>query len=72
MRMTGTEKSVVVSILMIVAFSILATIGWGMNIYKLCTSDFEAPYKSEIVRGVGVAVAPVGWVVGYMTIDDEN
>ena len=42
------------------------------NIYKLCHNDFEAPYKSEIIRGVGIFIAPVGVIAGYMTIGDEN
>lgn len=50
---------------------VAAIIGWGMNIYKLTKCDFEAPYKAEIVRGLGVfPVVPMGAIVGWMDIDD--
>lgn len=44
--------------------------GWLMNVYKLTECDFNAPYKAEIIRIVGVAVPPVGVVVGWMDIED--
>lgn len=44
--------------------------GWLFNVYKLATSNFEAPYKNEIIRGIGVVVAPLGAVVGYINMDD--
>lgn len=47
-------------------------IGWGVNIYKLCVADFEAPYKTEIIRGIGIPVFFVGGIVGYMDIGEEN
>lgn len=39
--------------------------GWVMNIYKLTQCDFEAPYKAEVIRVVGI-IPPVGAIVGYM------
>lgn len=50
----------------------LGVIGCVMNIYKLVTSDFEEPYKSEIVRGIGIPVFIVGAVIGWMDIGDEG
>jgi len=47
---------------------ILYAVGWIGNIVKLCHNDFEAPYKSEVIRGCGVVVGPVGAIVGYMDI----
>lgn len=52
-------------------FSILIT-GWFMNIYKLCKSDFESPYKNEIIRTVGVFFAPIGSIAGFIDIKDGN
>lgn len=49
---------------------ILSTLGWLINIAQFCRCDFDAPYKAEIIRGVGVIVAPVGSVVGYFNIQD--
>lgn len=48
-------------------------IGWVMNIYKLVAhDDFESPYKAEVLRTVGVFVAPLGLVLGYITFDEEE
>tara|TARA_R110000803_G_scaffold13482_9_gene37908 strand:- start:2348 stop:2593 length:246 start_codon:yes stop_codon:yes gene_type:complete len=47
----------------------LMFVGYGMNLYKLFTADFEAPYKNEIIHGIGV-IPIFGWVTGYVTIDD--
>ena len=66
------EKGYTLMELMIVIALVLAiipgTIGFGMNIYKLANCDFEAPYKAEILRGVGIPFFPLGVVVGYMDI----
>lgn len=39
--------------------------GYVQNIYKLTQCDFEAPYKAEVIRAVGV-FPPVGAIVGWM------
>ena len=46
--------------------------GWFLNIYKLTQLDFEAPYKAEIIRAVGIPVAVVGIIGGWMDIGEEN
>lgn len=45
--------------------------GWVRNIVKLSNLDFEPPYKTEVIRIVGL-VPPVGMVTGWMTIGEEN
>ena len=45
-------------------------IGYGMNIYKLTQTDFHAPYKAEIIRGVGIPFFPMGCIVGFMDLED--
>lgn len=45
---------------------VLGTAGWLSSIYKLSECDFEAPYKAEVVYGIGIAVPPLGAVIGYM------
>ena len=47
-------------------------IGWCMNAYKLITSDFEAPWRPEIVRGISFIAAPVAGVVGWMNLEGEK
>ena len=44
--------------------------GYVKNIVKLCRNDFESPYKSEIIRGVGVIVPIVGTCTGYMELEE--
>jgi hypothetical protein len=46
-------------------------IGWSMNLYKLTQADFEAPYKTEIIRVAGLFPL-IGMVTGHMTIGEEN
>jgi hypothetical protein len=47
-----------------------AILGWIMNIVQLIQCDFASPYKAEILRIVGVIVAPIGCVLGYIPITD--
>jgi len=50
---------------------VLAIIGWVANIVRLVNDcDFESPYKCEVIRGIGVPVAIVGAVAGYINIED--
>ena len=49
---------------------IACLVGYIMNIVKFCKCDFEAPYKAEIIRGVGISTGPVGSVIGYINIED--
>lgn len=59
------------AIFTIALFTILV-FGWIMNIVKLIDCDFEPSYKSEIIRGVGIFVAPIGVVTGFMELKDEK
>lgn len=56
-------------VVMLVWFLILS--GWVVNIVKLCRCDFEAPYKTEIVRGVSALIPIVGTFTGWMDIGEE-
>ena len=60
------NKAVVAYLLVV----LLLIVGWVMNLVAFCRCDFEAPYKAEIIRAVGVVVPPVGGVAGYIGIDD--
>ena len=45
--------------------------GWVQNLIKLSDCDFESPYKTEVIRVIGI-IPPVGAVVGWMDIGEEN
>jgi len=53
-------------------FGLLCLGSWAMNVYKFATLDFEAPYKAEIIRGIGIPAAPVGVVLGFMEFEEEE
>lgn len=57
-------------LLLILIVGSVALIGWTLNLVKLCRCDFEPSYRAEIIRGIGVFVAPVGVITGWMEIPD--
>ncbi len=61
-----------IALVIVVSIGIAALGGYGLNIIKFCQSDFEAPYKSEVIRGVGIPFAPIGIIAGWMNIGDES
>ena len=52
----------------LVAGAVAIPVGYVANIVKLCGCDFQAPYKAEVIRGVGVVVPVVGVPAGYMDL----
>lgn len=50
---------------------LIVVLGWWVNVFKFASSDFEAPFKPEIVRAVGVVVPPVGVAVGFVDLEGE-
>lgn len=62
-------KNLAVGILPLLIW-IACIFGWVANIYKLTNCDFEAPYKAETLRIVGVVAFPIGIVLGYVCIED--
>ncbi len=64
---------VICGVLLVICIPIACFTGIGLNIYKLTQCDFKAPYKAEIIRGIGVFPAvPLGIVAGYLHIDDTQ
>jgi hypothetical protein len=45
---------------------------WIVNIVKLTDLDFEAPYKAEVVRTIGIPVVFMPVVTGFMDIGEEK
>lgn len=56
--------------ILVILVVLMAPVGYIMNIYKFCQCDFKEPYKAEVIRGVGIGVAPVGCVTGWLSIED--
>lgn len=55
-------------LILVWAVIIMMGVGWVKNIFGLTQCDFEEPYKAEIIRIIGIPVAPVGGIVGYMDV----
>jgi hypothetical protein len=59
------EKTVASIALGSIVLWIVLGVGWVMNIVKFVKCDFKAPYKAEIVHGVGL-IPVVGAVTGWI------
>ena len=59
-------KAIIINIVL----GLIMLVGYGMNIVKIFGTDFEPPYKAEVIRVVGIFVPPVGVIVGFVTIED--
>jgi len=64
------KKVSLAGVLTVCFILIVVGIGWVKNILKLTKCDFEVPYRTEIVRCVGI-LPPVGAIVGWMDIGEE-
>lgn len=71
-RSKDIEDASMIGSLVVLAFYFFIILGWGFNVYKFAKSDFEEPYKSEIIRGIGIPVFVMGTILGFMTIGDEE
>jgi hypothetical protein len=47
----------------------LGILGWFINLVLFLGLNFSAPYRAEIIRGIGV-FTPAGALVGYLHIED--
>lgn len=54
----------------IIAIWLLSIIGYVMDVVKLIRSDFKAPYKREVLYGIG-AVTGLGAIIGWFDISDK-
>ena len=56
-----------VGVILAIQILLVAAIGtgWVKNVIKLTDCDFEAPYKAEIIHGLGV-IPPIGAITGWM------
>jgi len=63
-------KTIIITYSIYFAIAIFGLIGWIKNISKLIDCDFEPSYKSEVLRIIGIPMAPMGAVIGYMDLID--
>jgi len=70
MKMDTTEKLSIGFVILVVILFIGGITGYVKNVIKLIECDFEAPYKTEIIRTVSLFPI-VGAFTGYMTIGEE-
>ena len=64
--------SSVTAALFIIAFWLLVIGSYLTNIYKLTQLDFEPNYKAEAIRIIGIPVAPLGAIAGFVTFEEEE
>lgn len=48
---------------------IIPTAGWVMSVVKFVRTDFEKPYKAEIIYGIGTFTG-TGAIIGWFNIED--
>jgi hypothetical protein len=42
---------------------------WFFNAYKLTTCDFDAPYKCEVIHGIGLFIPPTSLITAWFDSD---
>lgn len=50
---------------------VVGAIGYVKNIVKFAQCDFEAPYKTEIIRGAAIPLG-YGFIIGHFDIGEEK
>jgi len=50
-------------------FMLSGLIASGVCVYKFAHCDFKAPYKAEVLYGIGI-VPPIGLVMAWIPIND--
>jgi len=50
----------------IIPIALLGAFGWGWNIIKITQSSFDPLTGMLVVRIIGIFVAPIGAILGYL------
>lgn len=66
MSMSSKEQGAIIAALVWLAIVVAATYGWVMNIVHLYYSNFNDITGILILRVVGIFIAPLGSVMGYL------
>lgn len=51
---------------------VLAIVGWFKTVYNLTQCDFSSPYRCEVINGAGTFLLPLGAIVGWIGVEDDN
>jgi len=51
---------------LIASVAVGGAVGWAMNIIKIAGSDFSHLNGELVIRVIGVPMAPIGAVMGYV------
>ena len=66
MKMSSSEQGAIGAALIWLAILCAAAYGWVMNIVQLYHSSFSEITGQLILRVIGIFVAPLGSVMGYL------
>ncbi len=69
-NMSKTKKSQLGSVgVLALVWIVWLVVSWGVNFSKFIDADFEAPYKKEVVHGLGI-VPFIALVTCWIDIED--
>ena len=71
LRKKTTPADIIFGIIYLAVIALLIC-GYFANIYKLTQLDFEPNYKAEAIRIVGIPIAPLGVIAGFITFEEEK
>lgn len=71
LRKKATPADTVLAIIYLVVLALVVG-GYLTNLYKLTQLDFEPNYKVEAIRIIGIPVAPLGIIAGFVTFEEEE
>lgn len=56
------KKEVFFSLIIPFVFWVYLIGSWVVNVVKFCKSDFDAPFKEEIIHGLGIILPPISMI----------
>lgn len=62
----GSDVVILIGVLFLIAIVALFALGWIFNIIAICHADFAHLTGMLVVRLIGIFVAPVGAIAGWI------
>lgn len=70
-KSSGQGTAIIVGVI-VLSMTIASVVGYLLNLSALINNaDFKQPYKTEVIRTLGVIIPPLGGIIGYMTLEEE-